>query len=312
MKPTGANAVIASLLVLFGLAGACGGVATQRGGSETNWLAICSTDANCTAGHCLCGVCSATCDDAAGCPAGSGLDVCVVRSSPALGRLCVATRLPAAGVCLKGCGSGAACAAGFSCFDGACLPERSVSEGDGSAPTPASTKDPLGAFCVPGDEQTPNFSGYSETEINIASNGHPDCESGLCLMVNFRGRTNCPYGQPADPRDPSVADPAFQNCMTTGPDPVPVTVPVPAQLVGRPPEDAAYCSCRCDGPASEGPFCTCPSGLVCTGLLEIGTQVSGAYCLKPGTWVPDPASLQDGPQCDRNAIAPRPTGCGDP
>ena len=104
--------------------------------------------------------------------------------------------------------------------------------------------------------------------------------------------------------DPSRADPAHQDCTTTGDHPVPVAVPVPPQLVNRPPEESVYCSCRCEGPAGQGPFCACPDGFECAKLVDAygtegGAQVAGSYCIKAGTGVDDPATLSNGPVCDR-------------
>ena len=136
----------------------------------------------------------------------------------------------------------------------------------------------IGDFCQPGDEARPNFSGYSETEVNIESRT-PSCNSGICLVNQFRGRTSCPEGQ---------SDPAHPTCTTTGSNPVPVEVAVPAQLESRPTEDAVYCSCRCDGPEGTGPFCTCGDGFECTRLVDAygtagGAQLAGSYCTKAGT-----------------------------
>ena len=161
----------------------------------------------------------------------------------------------------------------------------------------------LGDPCEAVDEANPHFTAYGVTEISLASR-YAGCESGICLANHFQGRLSCPYGQPADPNDPSQADPAHQDCMTTGPNPVPVAGPVPPQLVNRPPEKAVYCSCRCDGPAGEGPYCACPSGFECAHLVDdygTGTEstFSGSYCIKAGTGVDDPASLANGPVCNR-------------
>jgi hypothetical protein len=145
----------------------------------------------------------------------------------------------------------------------------------------ASSTGAIGDPCIPEDEAHPNFSGYSETEVNIESES-PSCSSGICLVNGFRGRISCPEGQ---------SDPAHPSCTTTGSDPVPVAVAVPAQLESRPAEDAAYCSCRCDGPAGTGPFCACADGFECTKLVDAygtagGAQLAGSYCIKAGTGSP--------------------------
>lgn len=187
--------------------------------------------------------------------------------------------------------------------------DKAVSSAKNSTSTTAGA---IGDPCNPGDEAHPNFSAYSENEINLETDGAPDCASGTCLANRFRGRISCPYGQPADPNDPSRADPAHQDCMTTGDHPVPVTVPVPPQLVDRRPEESVYCSCRCDGPAGQGPFCACPSGFECAKLVDAygtegGAQAAGSYCIKAGTGVDDPTTLSNGAVCDRTTQS-----CGTP
>ena len=64
------------LLALFvlGAAAACNGRTATRGGSETNWLAMCRDDADCSVGHCVCGRCTEPCTSDASCPSGSGPD----------------------------------------------------------------------------------------------------------------------------------------------------------------------------------------------------------------------------------------------
>jgi hypothetical protein len=150
----------------------------------------------------------------------------------------------------------------------------------------------VGDPCTLGDEAKTNFGGYSEQEVNIESES-PGCTTGLCLANHFQGRVSCPEGQPADPSDPSKADPAHQSCMTTGAPSQPVSVPVVAQLADRGADVSVYCSCRCDGPAGTGPFCACPGGFECAPLVQSfgtgsGEQLAGSYCIKAGTGVSAP------------------------
>jgi hypothetical protein len=48
-------------------------------------------------------------------------------------------------------------------------------------------------------------------------------------------------------------------------------------------ESAGLCSCRCDGPAGTGPFCTCDEGFVCreqvSALGMTPPVIAGSYCL---------------------------------
>jgi hypothetical protein len=149
---------------------------------------------------------------------------------------------------------------------------------------PLQSSDGVGNPCTPEDERVATFSGFSGSEVNVESQS-PSCQTGICLAVHFQGRVSCPTGQPADPSDASRADPAHQVCTTTGDNPQPVTVPVPAQTVSA--ADNVICSCRCDGDGA-GPFCACPDGFECKHLVDsygtsAGEQLAGAYCVKPGS-----------------------------
>jgi hypothetical protein len=201
----------------------------------------------------------------------------------------------------------------------------SVNDAEAFNGTPGNLGDP----CIPGDEYNKDFSGYAETEINVESRTSI-CTTGICLVANFRGRVSCPFGQPAaqspDPvtgkilADPNT--PPEDRCYVPGTPHVPenlIDVPVPAQLTARRPDKAVYCSCRCDGPAGEGPFCDCPSGFECQKLVDSygtsgGAQLAGSYCIKAGSAVQDPTQLTNTTSCNQLAPAirnlPPPQGCG--
>jgi hypothetical protein len=180
----------------------------------------------------------------------------------------------------------------------------------------------VGATCVPENEFSPTFPFFSQDETTIDS-GSPRCESGVCLVANFRGRVSCPYGQRAagaEPGDASKVEPTLgpdERCYLPGAShdaANEITVPVDPQFVGRPPQDTVYCSCRCDGPAGSGPFCQCPDGFACTHLVDergegSDQRFAGSYCVK--------SNLPSSPRtsqvvCDRAERAPRPIGCDDP
>jgi hypothetical protein len=125
----------------------------------------------------------------------------------------------------------------------------------------------LGEVCVPTDENFPNFSGFSEMEVNIAT-GDPQCASGVCVVNEFQGRVTCPDGN-LDGGD----------CFT--PLGEWVTVPVSPALPERPAEDAVFCSCRCDGSRDAAPFCECPRGMVCEPIIRSRVGESESYCIVP-------------------------------
>jgi hypothetical protein len=135
----------------------------------------------------------------------------------------------------------------------------------------------MGKPCTLEDEADPSFSGYALTEVNIES-WSAQCATRICLANHYQGRVSCPVGQLA----------AGAGCVTPGQDSVPVTVPVQPACSNRPAADAVYCSCRCDGPASDVPLCRCGQGFTCTKLLEpipsLGSlELAGSYCVRDGT-----------------------------
>jgi hypothetical protein len=184
----------------------------------------------------------------------------------------------------------------------------------------------VGDPCIPEDEYNKNFSGYSETEVNVESRSF-QCETRVCLVANFRGRVSCPYGQkPADKPNENgqiVADPnlvADDRCYLPGTRASmenAINVPVEPQLTSRTPDKSVYCSCRCDGPDKNAQYCDCPSGYRCQKLVDAygtsgGAQLAGSYCIKDGTEVTDPTQIPPA-KCGANPATigqPPPTGCG--
>ena len=179
---------------------------------------------------------------------------------------------------------------GGSFLPGCVAEDKEVGAVHNPVPAPTSpTNLPLGASCVLGDEWEPMFSGYGASEVNIAE-GHSGCASGICLANHFQGRQNCPYGQAA-PGDPNQFD--SPPCLL--PDGrARVATAVEPQLVDRRAEDTVTCSCRCDGPAGTGDFCSCPNGFECVPMIEFAGVTTtrqdggfghlvGSYCIKAGT-----------------------------
>jgi hypothetical protein len=152
----------------------------------------------------------------------------------------------------------------------------------------------VGDPCIPEDEYRVEFSGYSKDEVNVESRSF-QCETRVCLVNKFQGRVSCPYGQDFETPDPMNPDAPLarigeRSCTTpdsTTAEPLYIAQSVEAQLEARRPKDAVYCSCRCNGPQSNAPYCECPNGFTCTDLIDdIGLgnkQLAGSYCVKNGT-----------------------------
>lgn len=278
------NIVLATVVALS----ACSGHVTTGSTGAT-----CSEDAPCAAGNvCVSKRCAPTND--AGVPGGGG------TSNGGAGAGAHSGGTSGAGVTSNGgvaggsggtAGGGGAAGAGFG-GAGAAV------DGGGGAFTGKPGE--IGDVFVPDDENRPGFSGYSRSEVNITTR-FAVCASGVGIVAHFEGRVGCPYGQPADPKDPTHVDPAHQTCFT--PSGAPVTVPVPPQYVGRPPADYVYCSCRCDGPLKgKEIYCACPDGFACEPLVTAygfgDEQNAGSYCEKPATL----PSQDAGAVCSRELV----------
>jgi len=162
---------------------------------------------------------------------------------------------------------------------------------DGASPDVALPTDaasdaaPVGAPCVPSDEEAAAFSGFSVTDVGVETKTLA-CATQVRLVNHFQGRTTCPYGQNASGQGPGTT----QGCSVpeTGD---PVTVEVPPQLSCRKAAEAVYCSCRCanaDGKTDDGAtYCSCPDTMACVQLvMSVGdneSSIAGAYCVKTGT-----------------------------
>jgi glucuronoarabinoxylan endo-1,4-beta-xylanase len=114
MSRRGSTALLAFVL------GACSPTPSEKTGSQTNWLALCSEDSECGELQCLCGLCSSTCSAEAQC---SGLAdaTCITKDDPGAIAVC-GGQTPAAGLCLPTC-SKQNCESGH-CVAGVCEPER--------------------------------------------------------------------------------------------------------------------------------------------------------------------------------------------
>lgn len=153
--------------------------------------------------------------------------------------------------------------------------------------------DAVGDPCVPEEEYTTTFSGFSVEEVNTESRSF-QCQTRLCLVNHFQGRVSCPYGQ--------TQDQAGSSPQCTIPDgSTAIRAPVAPQLLDRRAEAAVYCSCRCDGPDPTARYCECPSGFACVELVprfSSAQQLAGSYCVREGTAY-DKASVRTQATCDR-------------
>jgi len=155
------------------------------------------------------------------------------------------------------------------------------SAGSAGQPTANGGGAALGEPCLPDDELSADFSGFSANEVNIADQ-FSGCASHVCVANHFQGRVSCPYGQTA-------ADGGCLVPSTT----TPVSAPVSPQLEARQAAKAVTCSCQCAG-YGPGPYCTCPTSMVCEHLvdyLDVAdpdaappklSAYAGSYCIPAG------------------------------
>lgn len=158
---------------------------------------------------------------------------------------------------------------------------------------PACEASGVGDPCIPEDEYSATFSGFSLSEVSTESRSF-QCQTRLCLVNHFQGRVSCPYGQVADAA-------AGEHCELPGSN-APVSVPVTPQLLDRRASDSVYCSCRCDGPEPNARYCECPNGFSCSpvvpDLVQGRAQLPGSYCIRQGSAFED-ASIRLDAVCSR-------------
>ncbi len=96
-------------------------------GSDTNWLEGCTSDSECGAGDCRCGICTLACTDLAACGAVAHAQLCVETSELSTTSCRLGFDEPVAGgICTRGCSRDADCGPGGGsaayCIEGICLP----------------------------------------------------------------------------------------------------------------------------------------------------------------------------------------------
>src|SRR5512141_3428033 len=93
---------------------------SSGGDSQTNWLRVCQTDAQCGELRCLCGACTLPCTADTTCAGLSGSS-CVLAADTGAIALCSGNTPPSAGLCVPRCQNGW-CASGTTCVAGVCEP----------------------------------------------------------------------------------------------------------------------------------------------------------------------------------------------
>jgi hypothetical protein len=169
----------------------------------------------------------------------------------------------------------------------------------------------VGDPCTPEEEYSQLHGGFALEETYVQSRSY-ECETRLCLVNHFQGRVSCPYGT----NGPSPMAGVPQTVMHSGQCELPgfggpVKVAVKAQRTARRPEQAVYCSCRCDGPDPNARYCECPAGFECAkDLIPEGemtpNQLEGSYCIRSGTGVSDTNRVS------ADTCKPEQNNCGDP
>lgn len=162
----------------------------------------------------------------------------------------------------------------------------------------------VGNACTPSEERQAYFSGFEVTEV-VVDVPADDCETNLCLVNHFQGRTSCPYGQTdMDAQGQSQTSEELLCHVPGSADRVKVAVP--KQFTNRRSSDTVYCSCQCGGPDPNGNYCACPAGFQCAKLAG-----DYAYCVKSGTeFVSGGTNL--GLPCQLNQTTPPSGSCGNP
>ena len=152
----------------------------------------------------------------------------------------------------------------------------------------------IGDPCTPEDEYNTQFPGFKVEQENIESRSF-QCQTGICLVNHFQGRTNCPAGQPPPAQCNGLGDTSCSNgraCVlsqTYAPacapcdraDPTCVDTCQAAGFADRCDAGSSYCGCTSDQTISGVQFRCEPAANCTTGSCP---RVLNSYvCHQPAT-----------------------------
>lgn len=182
----------------------------------------------------------------------------------------------------------------------------------------------VGDPCTPEDEYKEQFSGFTLQSAFIESRSF-QCETRLCLVNHFQGRTNCPLGQPKPKNCNPVSgkdgacDAADETCRKAGV----IIDDCDPTACGTPGADPANCNanggknaacgglvcdkdgrfCRCtSGACGEDYFCDPTSNLCTTKVCATKPKADSEtdpHCFIPGTDIPIAVAVCG--QCEANS-----------
>jgi hypothetical protein len=178
------SSMMAARIAAAGLVFSCSVQSTQLGG-ETHWLNACTSDAHCTRGQCLCGLCTQGCEGDDGCATETRNAACFQTASPGVQTLCAPGAPPrATGICLALCGTTADCPTGDVCHAGACVAAL-TSDAGGSLPDPASFAgvDAAVDFSTPVDLPPPRTTIDGATDALLGTWNEIADTAGACFGV---------------------------------------------------------------------------------------------------------------------------------
>ena len=132
--------------------------------------------------------------------------------------------------------------------------------GRGGAPA-APGRAELGRACQP--SAVPDCC-FEEQEAYLEGD-NAACGEGMCLVFRLAGDP-----RPACREQPGACNASDPGCQGSA------RCADPAEV-----QRHVHCTCRCDGPDSQAPFCECPDDFQCVPLLQQGDpSVVGSYCVR--------------------------------
>jgi len=224
--------------------------------------------------------------------------------------------LAIAALVLAGCSSNHSTGGDAGAVDASTADVQEAGGADADAAPAEAGPAPVGAPCIPFQELSKTFAGFSTFEVTVDQGESAACTSGVCLVNHFQGRASCPYGQTTGGQGnadagactvPGSGAPVMPNSPTVGQQVLP-------QCTDRTANLDVTCSCRCADPDGQtddaGTYCTCPTGTICSQIvpeLVQGDPLAGGYCVPMGTTYDpttvcpstcDPAQFEDPTQAN--------------